>query len=283
MAANPQTSVTTTPARALAGSIADTGELCDIISARVDATAGIKPGLAVLRTEGGDKAAGFPTSFAADDDAILTAYATAAAQQVIDSEANGVIALGRIFPARKITITRSAHVDQDAVSAVLRYLSNGVLQSQTLTFANGGGDTFTSTYDADHFIDLTIPAQAGALGTTKIGVEAATVLTAQDVLGVSVRDASKTLESSLSSDNNELFEDETLMPVLKKGRINVTCETAYRVGDIPYVRLTAAGAEQLGGFRTHDTDSGDALPWTDARFVSSGIAGSVGVLSVIVP
>lgn len=281
MAASPQTSVTFSPPRAVAGMLADSGPV-DIISARVDADAGIAPGLVVCRTSGGDKAAGFPSSIALDADAILVAFATALAIQTIDTEADGVIGLGRITPARKITVARSSNANQDAVTAVLSYMSAGVLLTQNLAFADAGNDSFTSTFDADRFVSLVIPAQSGTGGTTTIGVAAATELTASDVLGVSVVDSSKTLETVLSQDNNEVYEDQTVMPTLRKGRIFVVCETAFRAGDVPYVRLVATGDEKLGAVRAGNSDSGDCLPWRDARFVSSGAAG-FAVLAVLMP
>lgn len=274
----PQTTVTASPASAYPGLQADAG-FTDIVSVRIDAALGIAPGLVALATDGGDSAAGFPTSVALAVDAILTPLATSASQQVIDTEANGVIGLGRIFPMRKITIARSANAAQDAVSAVLRYLSNGVLYSQTLAFADGGGDSFASTFDADRFVDLTIPAQSGVGGTTTIGVAAASELHGFDVLGVIVRDFSKASETPALIDS-EVFGDGEVAPCMKHGRINVVVENNFRRGDRVYVRLVATGAEKLGSVRVHDTDGGDCVPWYQARLCNSGVAGAFGILEL---
>lgn len=280
----PQTTVTSAPARAVAGQLADGGPT-DIISARVDAAAGIAPGLAVFRTSSGDATAGFPTSIAQDVDAIKTTFgSTAGIQSFTTADFNGAIGAGRIFPPAKIELVLSSHADWDATSATLTGLDeNGLPVSETLTIPNGGNATVTSSNHYSFVKTLTIPAQSGVGGSATLGVSATRTLGGGDVLGVSVIDASKTLESSLSSSNNEVYEDDTVMPVLRKGRICVVCETAFTAGSCPLVRLVAAGAEQLGGFRTGTTDSGDAIEWRAARFLNSGSAAAVGVLEVNLP
>lgn len=113
------------------------------------------------------------SSLAADDDAIMAALATAAAEQVLDTEAAGVIGRDTMSPPRKLTVTRSAHADHDAVTAVLVYVDEyDQTITENLAFVNGGGDSFTSSRRAKRFVSLTIPAQSGNGGTTKIGVAA---------------------------------------------------------------------------------------------------------------
>jgi hypothetical protein len=280
----PQTTVTSAPARAVAGQLADSGPT-DIISARVDAAAGIAPGLAVFRTTSGDATAGFPTSIAQDVDAIKTTFgSTAGIQSFTIADFNGAIGDDRIFPPAKIELVLSSHADWDATSATLTGLDeNGLPVSETLAIPNGGNATVTSSNHYSFVKTLTVPAQSGVGGSATLGVSATRTLGGGDVLGVSVIDASKTLESSLSSSNNEVYEDDTVMPVLRKGRICVVCETAFTAGSCPLVRLVAAGAEQLGGFRTGTTDSGDAIEWRAARFMNSGSAAGIGVLEVNLP
>lgn len=113
------------------------------------------------------------STLAADDDGIVTALATVASTQTIARTGiTGVIG-GDFSTARKITVTRSSHADQDAVTAVLTYVDwYGRTQTENLAFANGGGDSFTSAYPATRFVSLVIPAQAGTAGTTKVGVAA---------------------------------------------------------------------------------------------------------------
>lgn len=276
-----QTSFTAAPSIATPGMLADCSwnEMINTVVDRSGST--VPPGVVVLRTSGGDfSASPVPsTAIVADDDAILTALATAASTQTLDTEADGVVALGRISPPRKITVTRSSHANQDAVSAVLTYIDkDGIVRTQTLAFADVGGDTFTSTYEASYFVSLVIPAQAGTGGTTKIGLDTNVSLDGGDVLGVSVH-THKALISPSSSDN-ENYEDEDVMPVLTRGRIYVKCETSFRAGDVPYVRLIAAGAEVYGAIRAHDSDAGDAFPWTKARIITSGSANGFALLEI---
>lgn len=280
----PQTSVTSAPARAVAGQLADVGPN-DIISARVDASAGIAPGLLVLRTSGGDAAAGFPSSIAADADAIKTNIgSTAGVQSFTTVDFNGVIGDDRITPPAKIDLVLSSHTDWDATNATLTGLDeNGLPVSETLAIPNGGNATVTSVNYYSFVTALSMPAQTGTGGTATLGVSASRTLGGGDVLGVSVLDASKTLETSLSSSNNEVFENDTVMPVLRKGRICVVVETAFKAGDCPLVRFVATGAEQLGAFRTGTTDSGDAIEWRAARLLNSGSAAGIGVLDVNLP
>lgn len=280
----PQTSVTSAPARAVAGQLADSGPV-DIISTRVDATAGIAPGLFVFRTTGGDAAAGFPTSIAQDVDAIKTTFgSTAGIQSFTTADFNGAIGDDRIFPPAKIELVLNSHTDWDATSATLTgYDENGLPVSETLSIPNGGNATVTSSNYYSFVTALTIPAQTGTNGSATLGVSATRTLDGRDCLGISVIDASKTLETSLSSSNNEVYEDDSVMPVMRKGRICVDVETAWKAGDCPLVRLVAAGAEKLGAVRAGSTDSGDAIAFRRARFINSGTSAGVGVLEINLP
>lgn len=275
----PQTTYTEAPERAYPGGLADDGAH-DIDTAIVDEADGIAPGLVVLRTSNGDRAAGFPASIGADADAIKTNIASAAAPQALDtSDFNGAIGAGRIFPPALIDLALSNHTDWDATSATLEGLDeNGLPVSETLSIPNGGNATVTSTKYYSRVTGLTIPAQTGTGGTAQLGVSASRTLDGGDVLGVSVR-THKALASQ-SPDDNEVYEDEDPMPVLKQGRINVVVENAFRAGDQVLVRLVATGDERLGSVRVHDTDSGDCVPWRRARLLNSGGAGELGRLDV---
>lgn len=157
------TPIDTTAARVFSGSIA---------GVEWTFTADASPTVAEICT--GIAAAIDASSLGLDADAILTSLATSASPQTIDTEADGVIGLGEISPPRKITIVRSAHADHDAVTAVLSGLDEfGNAQSENVAFANGGGETLTSTKRYSRFTSLVIPAQAGTGGTTGIGIAAA--------------------------------------------------------------------------------------------------------------
>lgn len=279
-----QTSFTAVPGKARPGQLADEA-YNEILSAIVDhATPGstIEPGLLCLRTSGGDSAVSTPAALAVDDDSISgTAIATAASTQTLDTELAGVIGTGRISPPRKITIARSSHANQDAVTAVLTGLDeNGLPVTENFAFADAGGDSFTSTYYYSYVVSLVIPAQGGTGGTTLIGTAGPTGATLEggDVMGVSIHRHKGLVVPS--SSNNENYEDGVQMPVLKTGRIFAAIENAFRAGDAVLVRVVAAGAEKLGAFRVQTTDSGDAIPCRRARLLSSGSAGEIGVLAV---
>lgn len=175
----------------------------------------VQPGDAVADVCDDLVAAIAASSLAADDDAILTALATAATEQsVLVGQANGAIGRSVISPPAKLTVTRSAHADQDAVTAVLTYQDDeGVPRSENLAFANGGGDSFTSSYRARKFVSLVIPAQAGAGGTTKIGVAARATATDGTTHVDVTHDAGAWLAYQLATKTADLlFEDRTPNP-----------------------------------------------------------------------
>lgn len=277
-----QTSVTSAPVRAFPGQPAR-GEV-DLDDARVDNVGGIAPGLVVLRTSNGDRTAGFGDISAAPS-AIKTNIASSlSVQNLVTGDFNGTIGAGRIFPPALVTLVLSNNANWDATVATLSGLDqDGLPVSESLTIPDTGNATLTSTRFYSRVTALSIPAQSGVGGTATLGVSASRTLDGGDVLGVSYLDSAKTLEASTSNANNEVYEDDTVMKVVKRGIVYVKPETAYRVGDCPLVRLIAGGGETLGRVRTNSTDSGDCVAWRKARFVTSGIADSIGELEVFLP
>jgi hypothetical protein len=275
-----QTTYSAAPATAFAGMEDGTSPFREAISTVVSESAGIAPGLCVFRGTEGDFTARKPPAVAADSDSISgTPIATSASQQVLDTELAGVIGTGLISPARKIIIVRSSHANQDAVTAVLLGFNyRGELVSENIAFADGGGDTLTSVNYYSRVVSLTIPPQGGTGGTTEIGHGVAFAIGPSDVMGVSLH-THKALVNPATA-NNEVYEDEDTMPVLRRGRIWVSCETAWTAGNRPLVRAIAAGAEVLGAFRGTTTDSGDAAVWEDAKFLNSGSAAGLALLEV---
>jgi hypothetical protein len=97
-------------------------------------------------------------------------------------------------------------------------------------------------------------------------------------LGVSVHSHKTKLSTSL--DDNEKYEDDDVMPVLRHGRIWVKCESAFVAGAGAFVRFAAgAGGSQLGSFRT-DADTATAVAVAGLRFLTSGSANDYGLLEV---
>lgn len=280
------TGYTSAPAKAYPGLlVSDGGQPPDIGSVAVDASTAVPPGVLIMRTANGDYAGDVPPAVAADDDAIMVAVATSASQQILGTGGtafDGVVAAGRISPPSKLTIIRSSHADHDAVAHVLVGLDeNGITVTETLTGANGGGDTLTTTNFYSRLTSVTIAAQAGVGGTTKVGIlgPASRTLEGADVLGVSLREHHA--RTSPSETDNQLWDDGVEMPVLRHGRLYVLMENAFRAGECPLVRVVASGAEQRGAFRgIGDTDSGDAIPFRRGRTLNSGSAGEYAVLAM---
>jgi hypothetical protein len=63
-------------------------------------------------------------------------------------------------------------------------------------------------------------------------------------------------------------------PVMEEGEMFVVCETAFAVGDKPFVRFTVNGLLTPGSIR-NDADTARAVEMQFARFVNSGIAGEM--------
>lgn len=277
-----QLNYTQDPAVGFPGQPADDG-FKDDGRAVVEETNGIEPGLVVMRGTGGAKTARLPPAVAADVDAIIATFATSGAEQVLDTagELDGVIGLGQISPPSRIDFALNSSADWDATTMVVVYKDeNGVERTENLSIPDGGNTTLTTTGFAKYVKSVTVPAQSGAGGSMTAGVGAAAnrTLDGGDVLGVSVRRHKARLD--FSAVDAELHEDESVMGVRRKGRILVTVENAFEAGDHPLVRVVADGAEKRGAIRVGDSDSGDCIPWTKARLMSTGGAGEVGVLEV---
>lgn len=277
-----QTTATAAPAVAVAGMPADNGPKQDD-SYVVESAAGIAPGLAVYRGTGGADHARVCPVPATDADAIMAALATAASTQTLDTELGGVIGTGLIAPPRKVTIQRSSHADQNAVTAVLTGLDqNGNRVTEEFSFADGGGDSFTSTYYYSKVESLVIPAQAGTGGTTEIGVAATFVVSPKDFLGIGVHSTMKTRFDG-SNTNVATYEQYDRIPVRRAGRIYCVIENAFEAGDQLFIRHIATGNEVLGALRVTDTDSGDCALAPMLRLLSSGDAGAFGIVEINLP
>jgi hypothetical protein len=281
-----QASFTADPRVALPGLKADHG-LTDEISTIVGEAAGIEPGLFVVRGGTGDERppiAALPGGtggvMVADVDAIVTAHATAAAPQVLTvADANGVIGDDEISPPKKLTFVMNSHADWNATSGDITYEDeNGVQVTETLTIPDGGNATLTTAGYATRFIGATVPAQAGTNGSYTIGTSATATLAGTEVLGVSVRTHHARLD--LAASGLDTYEDETSMPVMRRGRIWMVIENDFKAGDRVLARVIAAGAEKLGAARVGTTDSGDAFQVPGAQLMTSGSAGDLGIVEL---
>ena len=80
----------------------------------------------------------------------------------------------------------------------------------------------------------------------------------------------------------EGYADGDPMPIIKKGRVWVPVEDAVTAESAAFVRFVAAGAEQLGAFRS-DADGTDAVALPGAKFVTDAIAGELALLDINLP
>jgi len=98
------------------------------------------------------------------------------------------------------------------------------------------------------------------------------------VLGVSLF-SQKALVNP-SSSNNEIYEDEVEIPLLRHGRVWVKSENAVTPADPVFARVAAgAGGTEIGAFRT-GADTATAVAWTAAKFLTSAGASGFVLLEV---
>lgn len=107
--------------------------------------------------------------------------------------------------------------------------------------------------------------------------EGASAVTNYTFLGVSMYDASEPppfdTETGFNYDQGDAF------PLIRYGRVWVTCETACKPGDPVFVRVVAAGAEVAGSFR-NAADSTDCIQLANASFESVLTAAGMARLSL---
>lgn len=251
-----QTSYDQAPAVALDGMIADGGPR-RIISRIVEETNGIKPGRMVLKGSSDDQAKLATAQLGADVDAIIATIASAGTQQVLDdADLDGAIGGDEMDYGYRLQLVLDSNADWDETTAVLKGVDadTGEIVEENLSISDGGNETLQTTGYFSRVISLTIPAQSGTGGSATLGIVAGARLNRGAVLGVSVRE---TAREELAT---QVFEDEEAMGVLDEGRIYASAEAAVTDGARVYVRLTAAGAEELGAFRADD-DGGDCAPF----------------------
>lgn len=91
--------------------------------------------------------------------------------------------------------------------------------------------------------------------------------------GVALRDSAK-------QPNAEGHASQTPVKIRNKGRVAVTSESSFSVGDAVYVRYTASGNNtQLGAVR-NDSDTSTAGSLSRAKYVTSGSAGEIAIIEL---
>ena len=95
-------------------------------------------------------------------------------------------------------------------------------------------------------------------------------------LGFSIHDHAH--EQAFNNTDNDGYEAQSAISVLKEGRICVTVEEAVTPASVPYIRIASgAGGTQLGAVRA-SADSGTAAPLSIARFKTSASSGGIALL-----
>lgn len=206
----------------------------------------------------------------ADADGIVTALATAATATSLTGVAlDGAVGAGEMFPPRNITITASSHADFDLTTWYVRGLDeNGLPQEEAFVMPNGGNTTLTGSKFFSAVTEVYIPAQSGTGGSLTVGFGSKLgPITRDNVHGIAMYDASREPEE---------YPVGYAVPVVEKGPVYVTSETAYADGDPVYVRLVAGVGETLGAFRA-TPDSTDCALLQGARFRRTGSAGVAAI------
>ncbi len=103
-----------------------------------------------------------------------------------------------------------------------------------------------------------------------------------EVLGVSLRTHKARSDGAVA--DNENYEDESRMPVRRRGRVWVVVENAFTAGASIFGRHTAgAGGSVIGRVRVTDNDTNTCSAVAGARLVTSGGAGELGLLELNLP
>lgn len=290
-----QLTYNTDPPIGRAGMLADTRIMkhtaSRLAAGRIKAGYGVfkVPGYGQAGTRIGDPGQVWQTpapSHVVDADAIMTAKASAAAGVTfLPASFDGVHGANVMTPARKVTVTTSAHADfdADADGLVITYVNQyGVQVAETFATADAGNETFTTAGYAYEVVSVAFAADSmsGAAGTVTIGVAVLeATINLQDFVGVAQYDAAKEPFDTVGTDAAE-FGDKDAVNVLRKGAIWVTTEDAcVAEGDV-YVRIAVgAGGTQLGAFRS-EADTASAVILTGARWGRDSAIGGLNILEM---
>ncbi len=82
-----------------------------------------------------------------------------------------------------------------------------------------------------------------------------------------------------NASDEHLYEENSEMNILRKGRIWVVTEDACVPGDDVYFRHVATGAEKFGALRT-DADGTDATQIAGATFETTAVAGGLAIVQL---
>lgn len=242
----------------------------------------IRAGLLVSRGTSDDQVIPMAALPAADTDAIATLLASAASAVVFsDTDLDGAIGAGRIFPARGVSLTLNSHADWDATTAYVRGLdADGNRVTESFTIPDAGNATVDGNLGIafSQVLSVHIPAQTGTNGTCDVGLvsDQSIELSTRD-MGVAVYD--RVREPSATS--TVTFDDEETLSVLYSGDIAVIVETAVVPGDAVGIRVVESGADLRGQFAKMPAEDPAALafaPLLGATFESTTAIDGVAIV-----
>ncbi len=267
-----QSSVTTQAQLAVAGQM---DSPCSLSVARIPA-ATLTAGLVACFTSGADTVRHLEAT-SADPDAFATASvigSTAANQTIAAASFDGVVASSIMRQARNVTLTLSSSTDWDATTAIVYGLDeDGAPTSENLTIPNNGNATVSGLKLFSAVTSLYIPAQTGTGGTATLGFGGVLGPLDGSVAGIVPFDVSRT---SLTYATTEAA------PLVRKGRVWVSSETAAYQGREVYVRMVAGGGESLGANRA-TPDANDCAILRGARFASTTTAAGLVLVEFNLP
>jgi len=269
-----QSSVSTAAQTAVAGQIDTSFSPLEVLS-RVSAAA-LTTGLAAMFTAGASTVRHLAFD-AADADAFATAsviISSASNQTIAAASFDGVVGSTIMRQARNVTLTLSNHADWDATTAIVYGLdANGAPCSESLTIPNGGNATVSGLTLFTAVTSLYIPAQSGTGGTATLGF--GSILGPCDAACAGLVPF-ETSRSSLTFASGEVC------PVVRKGRVWVTSETAVTEGGNVFVRSVATGNESVGALRA-TPDSTDCALLRGARWASTTAAAGLALVELNLP
>lgn len=243
----------------------------------------IRAGLLVARGTSEQQVKPLAAVPTADPDAIITALATAVAEQdLAGTDLDGAIGAGKIDPPRPVSITFSNHANYDATTGYLYgYGPSGQFQFETFAIPDGGNATVYSRLCYSQVTRVIIAAQAGTGGSTTVGLAAARgpmALPPEDY-GVAIYDPM--LEPSDTS--TVTFDDEEPLSVAYDGVVGVIVEDAVAIGDLVGVRVVLDGTDVRGQFTKMPSEAVATAEFAlliGARFITAADADGVALVEL---
>lgn len=252
------------------------GNLTTATTTSASAGSNVKPGV-VLMEESGREGLHGGCSLPSSSTAVAKVVDLTPEYSAGDELAIAVTVLGVTYPVI-VTMATDLATTLDALVEAL----NEALPASTVLVEDGATKiTLTSEVAGQDFeVAATVTDIGGASTPVTNTVVTANVTAAfsEDILGVAWLDQ-KSLQLPVAGSSSSLVEYEPgdVLGIVRTGRVDVLLDSGETVspGDPVYVRTTAGATEELGACR-NDSDSGDSLLWSRAKFISENSTGLDG-------